>query len=477
MVRIDSGAASSAQRMVQGASRKQFPLERAWIALLGAGLAARLAIALGTETYFDEAYYLAWAQRLDVGYFDHPPMIAFALALFGSPRVAALVLGGLTLAALAGLARALHGSGAAALRAAALGAVLPAAVLAGTFATVDAPLHLFWVLALWALVKRRDGLAGLCLGLALLSKYTAALLLGAALLSLALDREWRRAMVVGGLALLVFSPVVVWNLAHGGASFLFQLRHGLAGARPAVADYLLGQWAVAGPALFPLALWLTGRLRMPRVVAFSLWLPLLAFLAASFRTHQEANWPAMAYLGACAALAGESSRAIRAAGWVNAALACGAAVHLVLAPVAFPNDAVLPKVHGWSALDELKATGARAVFAPTYRLAAQAWLHTGLPAGTVGSSRRSQYDLWPAPQVPVHGDAVWVAEGEPFPTELGSRFASVEPARSVESSFRGQRMHRFQVVLLRDYQGESQGAGRPEDGQPAALGRSLQPRR
>jgi 4-amino-4-deoxy-L-arabinose transferase-like glycosyltransferase len=462
MVRIDSGAAGSIQGAVQGVSEKRLPSERVWIALLGAGVAARLAIALGTETYFDEAYYLAWAQRLDAGYFDHPPMIALALALFGSPRAAALVLGGLTLAALAGLARALHGSGAAGLRAAALGAVLPAAVLAGSFATVDAPLHLFWVLALWALVERRDGLAGLCLGLALLSKYTAALLLGAALLSLALDREWRRAMVVGGLALLVFSPVVAWNLAHGGASFLFQLRHGLgSGASPAVAEYLLGQWAVAGPALFPLALWLTPRLRMPRVISFSLWLPPLVFLAASSRTHQEVNWPAMAYLGACAALAGESSRAIRAAGWANAALACGAAVHLVLAPVAFPNDAVLSKVHGWSVLDELKATGARAVFAPTYRLAAQAWLHTGLPAGTVASSRRSQYDLWPPPHLPAHADAVWVGEGEPFPAALASGFAWVEPARSVESSFRGQRMHRFQIVLLRDYQGESQGAGRP----------------
>lgn len=427
-----------------------------WLAVLGVGLAARLAVALGTETYFDEAYYLAWAQRLDFGYFDHPPMIAAVLALFGSPRMAALVLGALTLAALAGLGRALHGDGAAGLRAAALGAVLPAAVLAGSFATVDAPLHLFWALALWALVARRDGLAGLFLGLALLSKYTGALLLGAALLSMALDREWRRAAIVGGLALLIFSPVVAWNAAHGGASFLFQLRHGLgSSARPAVGNYLLGQWAVAGPAMFPLALWLTARrrLRLPRVIQLSLWLPVLAFLAASFRTFQEVNWPAMAYLGACAALAGESSWALGAAAWANAALAVGAAVHLVFAPVAFPKDEVLSKVHGWAALGELKASGAKAAFAPTYRLASQVWLHSGLPTGTFASSRRSQYDLWPAPALAAHEDAVWVGEGEPLPAALGARFASAEAERVVETSFRGQRMHRFRIVVLRDYKG------------------------
>ncbi len=430
---------------------------RAWLAVLGLGIAVRLAVALGTETYFDEAYYLAWAQRLDFGYFDHPPMIAVALALFRSPRLAALVLGGLTLAALAGLGRALHGDRDAGLRAAALGAVLPSAVLAGSFATVDAPLYLFWALALWALVERRDTLAGLCLGLALSSKYTGALLLGAALLSMALDREWRRAAKVFALALLVFSPVIAWNVARGGASFVFQLRHGLGGARPAVGAYLLGQWAMAGPALFPLALWLTGRRRLPRVLRLSLWLPLLAFLAASFRTFQEVNWPAMAYLGACAALAGEPTRAVRGAAWANAALAAVAAVHLVFAPFALPNDEVLSKVHGWAVLGEIKATGAQAVFAPTYRMAAQAWLHTGLPTGTFASGRRSQYDLWPAPTLPAHADAVWVGEDEPFPAALADRFASADVPRRFETSFRGQRMHRFQMVVLRDYQG----AGKP----------------
>ena len=29
----------------------------------------------------DEAYYWTWAQRLDVGYFDHPPMIAWWIAI------------------------------------------------------------------------------------------------------------------------------------------------------------------------------------------------------------------------------------------------------------------------------------------------------------------------------------------------------------------------------------------------------------
>jgi hypothetical protein len=64
-----------------------------------------------------------------------------------------------------------------------------------------------------------------------------------------------------------------------------------------------------GPLLFPLALVALRRPRAPCVVAPSVWLPLLAFLAAAVRTRGEVSRAAMAWLGACAALAGGESRA------------------------------------------------------------------------------------------------------------------------------------------------------------------------
>ena len=36
----------------------------------------------GVGLHTDEAYYWVWSQRLDWGYFDHPPMIAWAVRLF-----------------------------------------------------------------------------------------------------------------------------------------------------------------------------------------------------------------------------------------------------------------------------------------------------------------------------------------------------------------------------------------------------------
>jgi 4-amino-4-deoxy-L-arabinose transferase-like glycosyltransferase len=80
---------------------------------------------------------------------------------------------------------------------------------------------------------RRSGLgwwvgAGMCAGLALFSKYTAVLTIGGAGLYLVFsprDRVWLARpgpYMAAVLALAVFSPVPLWNAAHGWASFAFQ---------------------------------------------------------------------------------------------------------------------------------------------------------------------------------------------------------------------------------------------------------------
>jgi 4-amino-4-deoxy-L-arabinose transferase-like glycosyltransferase len=81
--------------------------------------------------------------------------------------------------------------------------------------------------------------AGICAGLALLSKYTAILTIGGTFLFLAWDGLSRRGAlgtdrasrpwllrpgpyIAGALAVLVFSPVILWNATHDWASFAFQ---------------------------------------------------------------------------------------------------------------------------------------------------------------------------------------------------------------------------------------------------------------
>ena len=56
-------------------------LPRLFLYLLGAVFLLNLAQSFFTELIYDESYYWYYAQNLDWGYFDHPPMVAFLIKL------------------------------------------------------------------------------------------------------------------------------------------------------------------------------------------------------------------------------------------------------------------------------------------------------------------------------------------------------------------------------------------------------------
>lgn len=204
--------------------------------------AFRLVLAALLPLSPQEAYYWVYARYPDWSYFDHPPLVAYTIAFFTllpGDRVWAIRLGAL-----------LYGSGTAWLayfigrdvfsprvgfQAAILVGLLPTYAITALIMTPDAPLVFFWTLALY-LVLRAVRLdlpfwylpAGLALGGALLSKYTAVLFplsLGLfLLLNPARRRHWRRWELYGGLlaGLLLFSPVLYWNYRHGWVSLAFQ---------------------------------------------------------------------------------------------------------------------------------------------------------------------------------------------------------------------------------------------------------------
>ena len=134
------------------------------------------------------------------------------------------------------------------LRAAAMIACMPLAQIGLSLATPDASLLLFWSLALAALVaalrpqtspRARTlawALAGLSLGAALSTKYTAVLLLASAGIALLAQPPLRRMLATRGpyialaIALIVFAPNLVWNATHGWASFAYPARARTRGA-------------------------------------------------------------------------------------------------------------------------------------------------------------------------------------------------------------------------------------------------------
>ncbi|WP_141590274.1 glycosyltransferase family 39 protein [Myxococcus sp. AB056] len=435
------------------------------VALLGVAMAARLALVLGTDVYFDTAYYWQWARQLDWGYFDHPPLVAWHIALLGIEGTAMLCGVG-TVAAVWRLARDVHGDAATAWRAAALWSVVPAGAVAGVWPTPDSPLLLFWTLALWALWRERWVLAGLAGGCALLSKYPAVLLGVAFLIATVRARRlpwgaWRTATLAGAF----FAPVVFWNAGHDWVGFAFQLSHGLGrGWRSGwstFGEFLAGQLALGGPVLFPLAL--VYGVRGPRehfLLRMAACVPLLFFGYASLRTRGEANWPSAAYLAACVGVAGMRPVWQRAAAFSGLAVVLVVGSHLLFPVLHFRRDRTLWRTHGWRVLREL-ATPQRlfpeltpdnvaAVYAPNYQLASQVAYYARRLTKTGAPARFSQYDLWADPAVTPGQDVLWVSEGgaEP-PEELASRFTTVEGPVELFGDFRGRRLHTFQVWRLR----------------------------
>ncbi|KTD61594.1 glycosyltransferase family 39 protein [Legionella spiritensis] len=189
----------------------------------------------------EEAYYWNYANHLDIGYLDHPPMVAFLIklstTLFGinelSVRITTLVCWFFT--ALFSFKWSDRIAGQSGLYALLVVAILPFFFLQSLIITPDAPLILCWSAALYylygALVMedtRSWYAAGIWIGLGLLSKYTIVLLGPVTLLYMVITpsaRFWffrREPYLCALIAGLLFTPVIYWNATHEWMSFVFQ---------------------------------------------------------------------------------------------------------------------------------------------------------------------------------------------------------------------------------------------------------------
>ena len=209
----------------------------------------------------EEAYYWNYAHHLAMGYLDHPPMVAVLIragtllsgtAEFGV-RIMAMVCWLVTAAFSYALTRSLYGR-LAAFRAVMLLSVLPVFFSVGLFMTPDAPLTACWSGALYFLYRAfllerpRAWLGvGICLGLGMFSKYTIALLGPGIVLFMLIDSKGRKWLfkpepyLAVIIALLLFSPVIVWNYGHHWASFVFQGERRVTGMTEFSTHILIGQ--------------------------------------------------------------------------------------------------------------------------------------------------------------------------------------------------------------------------------------------
>jgi dolichol-phosphate mannosyltransferase len=189
----------------------------------------------------EEAYYWNYAQHLDFSYLDHPPMVAYLIKLstmiFGTNefgvRFPSLVCWCLTAYFSFKLTNLLRpGAG---LYSVLFLSILPFFFLQSLVITPDQPLMVSWSASLYylyrALVKEESScwyLAGIWIGLGLLSKYTIVLLGPITLLYISCiptARFWfykKEPYLSCLIAIVLFTPVVYWNATHDWVSFAFQ---------------------------------------------------------------------------------------------------------------------------------------------------------------------------------------------------------------------------------------------------------------
>ncbi len=339
--------------------------------LAGALFLLRLVYAPWITLYPEEAYYWNYAQHLDIGYLDHPPMVAWLIAaathLCGQTefavRLPALACSAVATFYAYRLGTLLYGRRAGA-AAALLVQGLPFFFLAGCIMTPDAPLTACWAAMLYFLARvfflgaARSWLGvGVCLGLGMLSKYTIVLLGPATLLFMALDRPARRwfrhaaPYAAVALAAVIFSPVVWWNATHHWASFGFQSAGRLRERRRFSLPELLGSVLLM---LTPVGVWIAAR-TWGRNAAATLdaiaeerrrrrfgWVftltPLSVFVVFSLTHRVKLNWtgplwlalvPLLAAQIAGAGIARPAGRALRVSGRVTAALLAAAYLGLL----------------------------------------------------------------------------------------------------------------------------------------------------
>ncbi len=402
--------------------------ENLWLAALLGLTVLRLILAATLPVAPDEAYYWLWSQHLQPGYYDHPPMVALFIrigtALFGATPLGIRLLG--PLAAAAGsllLWRAAEDfcpNRHAGLIAAGLFNATIIAGVGSVLMTPDTPLLLFWTATLAAigrLLATRDArwwlAIGIGAGLALLSKYTAALLIAAIGLWLLTTSDGRRSLKTPwpwaglALALIIFAPNLAWNYGHHWVSYFKQggrVTHAdAARSLQFLAELIFGQIGLVTPICFGLmaaAIWRLGRARNA-VAALLLWLTLLPaaiFLENTLAERVQANWPAIIYPAACIAAACLPIATLDR--WLKPALACGFVLTLLvyaqaaaaLLPIPPPRDPTALQLAGWSDLSrQLAARHAAFITSDDYATTAELAYHAPAGATVAAFEPRWQY--------------------------------------------------------------------------------------
>lgn len=474
------------------------------LALLFTGAQTALVLLSPFDLAPDEAHYWEWSRRLDYNYYSKGPVVAFLIYLSTSllghtasaVRLPALICSALFSVLLYLFVRRIGGAQLALCSFLALRCTVFFFVL-GLVITTDPPLVACWIAWLWCGYEAVRGdnprwwlPAGAVLGCAILSKFTALILVPSLLLFLALTPARRRHLLSGwflaGLLLVALSllPMLAWNLRHGWVTVAHNASHlgARAGFRLApqyLVELLGAQAGLIGPVLLVLAsaaLYRVFRRRQEdcglAFLAFAA-LPLaLLVLALSLTKRVYANWPVPVFLSAVPLAVlwlGDARRTAAYGAWFGRSLLLNGALMIIALTAVSGIDLGLPaerspmkKLVGWSELG-VEASRRLAslpdqvfVLADDYGIASELAFymesHPQVYCLNSDGRRMNQYDIWGGLAELAGRDALIVRKGEEIPPAMSAQFGAIEPlGPPLEIRFHGEHLRSFRFYLGRRF--------------------------
>jgi Dolichyl-phosphate-mannose-protein mannosyltransferase len=494
----------------QSDANAKSPAWRPWLGVataIAAMTVMRIVYAGVLDLRTDEAYYWTWSKESALSFLDHPPMIAwfirFGTAVFGDTplgvRFAGILAMLVTQLLLADIVRRVVND----FRAIVFALLMPeAALYYGLLMAKVAPdtaLIPFAVAMLWSLVRLNESgdgrwwlAAGLFAGLALLSKFTAIMLLPA-VAAFMLVPDWRARWLrspypwcAALIAVAVFSPVLIWNVQHDWASFRFQFVRAVA-THPlsfrTVGEFLGLQFGLVGFVLLPVVIsgvvltaWRGYRNREPVAILLStaVIVPFGYFFWKSLTLRVGDTWPMFLWPAGFAATAINATMLPRekfpdwmvksTIGWIRTAIVAGIAfvVGVFLYYVAAPwnwigrtdpvgGEAGYERVVARTR-DQLKRTGATWIATTDYRTYAMLRWHFNGRVPVIQINERGRFQGFADPGmewVKGHTGLYVAREPDNAWTSLWNETSAVRtPLERVERSWRGVVMDTYALEKL-----------------------------
>ncbi len=455
----------------------------------------------------DEAYYWDLSRRLQLSYYDHPPLLMYLISLFTGAlgntefvlRLPSVIIGSTITMLMYLLGKELFDGRVGFYSALTANMALIYSV-GGILATVDTPFALFWLLVLYSGVralKTGEGkwwyLNGIALGLGMLSKYIMVLFVPAFLIFLLFSKDHRHWLIrkepyiSGIISLLIFSPVIIWNAQNGWASFRFQLTHGLEVKReagfPSFLEYIGSQAGILSPFLFIACVW-------AMIMSFIEWLRkkdwrylfltctssfvVLFFGYSSLRAKVEGNWAMSAYFTAMIALVSLYFKSDYQRKKVFATAVAATAVILTIfvhiqavSPLITIKKDPTNELHRWKELglevgkvwnnirqEEGMGKGLF-LMATSHQLTAELAFY--IPSKPyvyelAGEGKFNQYNMWDGPQ--TGADAILVSSpGREDDAYINSLFDEVKEIRRIEPMRNGKVIKIYAVSYCRNFHG------------------------